>query len=255
MKCQELSPLPGIPLCHQVEEPHVKQSIGSSRSPTTCSVPSSRMFAHSSRDSWRPEQVAFYTGKYWLRSRLNSPSSQSDASSAPSTPSPPGRPPHRTMSGKKTPELMEPSSYLESSPLTETPQSTGRRSGSLPQREILWRYPRISEYKVIARCERLLQTLRNQLEWSELAGCSGVELGLASRGELGKKQVCMLTLRIRYPSSGVATMVNQMLSSMNFGEQSRSRTFSDGWTDIRSTWRSKAVLCHCGQNDCGSLRI
>lgn len=81
---------------------------------------------------------------------------------------------------------------------------------------------------------------------------TGVQLVQESLGELGTLPVVTLTLRIPYPSSGVVTLVKNMLLLMNFVEASRFLMFSDGWTDIQSTWRLKARPCPCEQPSCGS---
>lgn len=92
---------------------------------------------------------------------------------------------------------------------------------------------------VIGLSERSVVTLQNRMEWSELATYSGVSLGLASHGVLGKKRESTLTLRIRDPSFGVDILANNMLCSMNLEAVSTFRTCSDGWIVIRSQWKLK----------------
>ena len=97
------------------------------------------------------------------------------------------------------------------------------------------------EFKVIGLCEQSVLTLQSRLEWSELAKFTGVELGLESHGELGKRQAWTLMLKIQTRSFGVGTVARELLSSMNFEEESMCLTSSDGLTVIQSTWKSKAV--------------
>jgi len=204
--------LPGIPLCHEVEEPHANQDkldTGCLPSQLTSSLHTCPTFAHSSEGNSKGVNLGFCTGSSLLRSRQSNPFSECVESLAPSTPSPPGRPPQLTTSGKMRRMSTGRGLNSERSRSKETMPNTGKKCGITPSKGTLWKYPRTSEFRIIAPCERLLQTLRFQLEWSELALYSGVELGLASRGELGKKLEAMLTLRIPYPSSGVATMVKK----------------------------------------------
>jgi len=67
----------------------------------------------------------------------------------------------------------------------------------------------------------------------------GELLVLENHDVLGMKQDSMLMLRIQEPSFGMVTNVKQMLSSMNFEEESTLRICLDGLTVIRCVWKSK----------------
>lgn len=116
----------------------------------------------------------------------------------------------------------------------------GSESGKQQKPELLMKYQLQYEYKVTGLSEQSWQTLRNQLEWSELVTCSGAKLALASRGELGKRLAWTLTLKIPAPSSGVDIVIKKMLLSMNLEEGLISRTCSGGLIVTRSSWKSKA---------------
>ena len=144
------------------------------------------------------------------------------------------------MCGRKTPGSPTPSSSSESV----------LSSGTIPRWDLIWEMAvagdlgaiRLKfEFKVIGLCEQSVLTLQSRLEWSELAKFTGVELGLGSHGELGKRQAWTLMLKIQTRSFGVGTVARELLSSMNFEEESMCLTSSDGLTVIQSTWKSKAV--------------
>jgi len=144
------------------------------------------------------------------------------------------------MFGKKTPQFKEQDLNLESNPFQDVPPLNGIKSGNLLKEEILMRSPHRYVFKVIELSEQSMQTLRNQLEWSDSALYFGVKLELVSRGVLGMKQEWMLILKIPGPSFGAVTEVKKMLLSMNFEEVSMSRTSYDGWIDIQLLWKLKA---------------
>lgn len=79
----------------------------------------------------------------------------------------------------------------------------------------------------------------DQLVWSELFQYFGVELELGSHVEPGKKRVWKLTLKTPTANFGMVTKVTDMLSLMNFAEESQSVTYLDGSIGIQSLWKSK----------------
>lgn len=101
----------------------------------------------------------------------------------------------------------------------------------------------IKEFNIIELSELSMQTIKDRLLWSELAGYSGAKLELENRDVLGMKQEWTLILKIQGPNSGMVTEVKSMLSLMNFEEISMYRTCSAGSIDILSVWRSKAPPC------------
>lgn len=85
--------------------------------------------------------------------------------------------------------------------------------------------------------------MHERLLLNEMCVSSGVEVVQASHKELGLKQELMLIVKIPVQSGGVVTVVNQMLSSMNFEVTSESVTCCDGSTVIQSLWKLKGVRC------------
>jgi len=129
-------------------------------------------------------------------------------------------------------------------PSNETTLMIGSASGSWPLPVILDASPLKFEFKVIELSGQSALTIQNQLEWSDLATCTGVELGVESLGVLGKRQVWTLMLKIQTQSFGVGTMARNMLSLMNLEEESMCLTSSDGLTAIQSVWKSKDPQFH-----------
>jgi len=160
-----------------------------------------------------------------------------------------------TMCGKKTPESKEPNLKSEVELCNVTPKKIGRKYGNLRRRATLKKLNRRFEFAITELCEQSALTLRNQLEWSELAMCSGVELVLESQGVLGNLPVWTVTLKIPIQSSGAAIKVRKMLSSMNFVETFQSRTCFDGWIDILSQWKSKDLAVLLWPKTFGSLAM
>jgi hypothetical protein len=93
--------------------------------------------------------------------------------------------------------------------------------------------------------------MRNLLQSRENAEFSGAELALERVEGRGRKPAWMLIVRIQDRSGGAATVVKNMLLSMNFEEESMSRTCSVGWIDIRYLWKPKDLPDHWWQSEFG----
>jgi hypothetical protein len=154
--------------------------------------------------------------------------------------------------GKKTPVLKERSLKRVNSLRDVTTVKTGKKSGSPPRKETTTRYLRKFEWVITGVSEQLRPTLVTALEWSEAALSSGAELVQESQCELGKSPAWTLILRTRGLSFGMATEVKKMLSSMNFEEQSTSRTCYGGWIDIRCVLKLKGHLHPWPRGEFGS---
>lgn len=163
--------------------------------------------------------------------------------------SPDQQQPKRTF-GKKTPELKELNSngVTSNSNAKDVNRSTeeippiGTWSGKTLKAVILLQFQRRSEFNITGLCEQSLLTMQNRLDWSELVGYSGVQLELASQGELGNLRDWTLTLKTPVQNGGVDILAMRLLLSMNFEVQSTSVTSCVGWTVIQSQWKLKAGL-------------
>lgn len=98
--------------------------------------------------------------------------------------------------GKKTPELPARSLNLGKRPSAAIKKPTGKEYGSLRKKESSKRYLRKYEFVIIGVSDQLRPTLVSQLEWSEAALSSGVELAQESLAELGKSPVWTLILKV-----------------------------------------------------------
>lgn len=152
--------------------------------------------------------------------------------------------PQVTTSGKKTPELKEPNLKWEPDQSSETAPRTGTPSGKLQHEGTLYPSRQTYVFCITKLSEQSALTLRNQLEWSELAMFSLVKLELASHGGPGTWQEWTLTVKIPTQNSGAVILVNEMLLSMNFVVESMSHISYVGSTAIQLTWRSKDQVYH-----------
>ena len=148
------------------------------------------------------------------------------------------RPP--SMCGRKTPGSPTPSSSSESVYQAERSPRLGSHLGRWPLPVTLEPSAqiRVQSYRTL---RAIGADFAKPVGMVELAKFTGVELGLGSHGELGKRQAWTLMLKIQTRSFGVGTVARELLSSMNFEEESMCLTSSDGLTVIQSTWKSKAV--------------
>lgn len=160
-----------------------------------------------------------------------------------------------SMFGRKILESPVPSSSTASSLCEETPPRIGSPSVVLPLKESWKKYLPMFSFVVTLHCEGLAKTIYDRFLWSALVQFSGVELALESREEPGMKRVWTLTLRIRTPNFGMVTDLIDMLLSMNLEEASQSAICFDGWTDIRSSWKSKGAQLCCMQHESGSPQM
>lgn len=143
------------------------------------------------------------------------------------------------MFGRKTPELTGPNLSSGRNPYNEIQNKSGKTSGNQQRKEIIYRYPQQFVFRVIGLSGQFSQTIVDQLEWSELVTCFGVEVGQESHGELGKRREWKLTVKIPGQSFGMVMGVKRMLSSMNLEEVSMLRTCCDGWIVTQFEWKSK----------------
>jgi len=146
----------------------------------------------------------------------------------------------RTTSVKRPPEMVRHGS-MELNPFDETMPLIGSVSGILPKPEILMEFRLMYVWSVIVPFERSKLILRALVQLNEKFGASGVLQQLANQDVLGNKQEWMLTLSVRGPSSGLVTQVRRKLCLMNFVEVLTSPTCYDGWTGIRSIWKSREL--------------
>lgn len=161
----------------------------------------------------------------------------------PSSPSPSGP---LNMSGKRTPESLEPSSSSESclsngskSTNEEMNDEIGTESGSMQSSESLDLSQPRYEYVISELSNQSLQRTVNQLLSREQLWFTGALLVVENRIRPGMKRAWMLTLKIPSQSGGQDIQVRNMLSLMNFEVLSRSPMPCDGLMGIRSYWKQK----------------
>lgn len=220
-----------------------KDDTGFSQSRITCSHPFCQKEFVGSKDNLKEEMEDTFIGSSWSPPqprRLWGTSRRSLEGKY--TLNSQDHPPQSPMSGRKTPELATFVSNLDAKPLNETPRPIGSGSRNSPSPENLMRSPKMYTYVIMGISSELQPIMLHRLEWSELATFIGVRLDWVSQSELGTRPVWKLILRIPGLNGGVATVVNQLLSSMNFGVISVLATCSDGWIVIQSQWKPKEVL-------------
>lgn len=244
------SPVPWPPIS---EVQDAKESSGCSPSRITISLPSlSQVVAGSEVNLNKVKRQGMSTGRSAVRSRSRSLSRRSKRSlGSPVMQNSQDQKQQETMSGRNKQESQTRSLNLEPNPSIDLVDQTGSPSGTWQRAETLMPLRHRSEFVITGVSGRFARILRDQLEWSELASFSGAQLVLESQGELGKKLLWTVTLRTLSQSFGVVTAVRKMLLSMNLEEESRSVTYCDGWIDIRSMWRLKALVFHSVPRDFG----
>lgn len=173
----------------------------------------------------------------------------------------PDRSPLKTMSGRKTPESKVPALNSVSSPFKETVPKIGKKSGTRLNPEQSNRFQLMFEFDgkvtlmlVIIPCVEYAETIRDLLQWNVSYTFSGVQQGLVNQEEPGKRLVWKLTQRIPARSFGAVIKVKNMLSSMNFEEESTFPIFCDGWIGIQSSWKQRDPQCVCVPKLSGSPR-
>jgi len=220
-----------------------KESSGFVPWRSTYSSPGYLADVSGSKDSSNKETEDSCTGNSWSpsprRNLLEELSMSSESKDTTSSPIPNERP---TTSIKTIPQSWVQDLNLESSQFSEIQKSTGSTSGSSQPWDNLPESRLALEFKVTVRSGLSARTLQGQLLNCVKSMSSGVQLQLERVDAPGKKPEWMLTLKIRNPSFGVDTEIKNMLSLTNLEEILTLHTFSDGWTAIRSWWKSKAVL-------------
>lgn len=106
--------------------------------------------------------------------------------------------------------------------------------------DIYIRYLRLTVV-IIAPYAQLLQTMQSQVLSNAKFQFIGAELELAKVSEPGRRLVFRLTLKIPAQSGGAVIEARQMLSLMNFEEESMYHMSFGGQIDILSLWRPKEV--------------
>lgn len=160
----------------------------------------------------------------------------------------------KTTSGKKTQES-ENHLNLEKNHSKETPQPIGKKSENSQKQEILMTSQQIFLFVVTLHSAESVQTIFNQLRWIDQQLFIGAQLELASRIGLGNKEVITHTIKIRAPNFGMATLIKNALSSMNFAVQSISPISLDGLTATQCVLKLKVPPKSFKQNDSSSRLI
>lgn len=177
-------------------------STGSAPCPTTPGPPGCRLTCPSVLDNWKKEKKpATYIGKSSFasaRKLLFGTSGATSLEDGMDRPMPRSSRKPSSTSTKKTPLSPEPSSSWDNFPLLVTQSQIGTGLGRLLFQVLSMESQHRSLFAITLPSEELLQTTRNQLEWSALVSYSGVTLVQGSRGELGEKPVWMLTLRFDF---------------------------------------------------------
>lgn len=234
-----------LPLCLHVD-PDAKASGGCSRCRTMLSHRISRPVFGTVPDNLNGEMEGTFTGKSSSLSARRVLWPQSKEFMEPlAMPSSPEVTQLETMSIKSTPESKVQSSPLETSPVEKGSLLIGMKSDALPLPGDCLQFPVTYLFGVTMPSEESARIIYNRLLWSELYMYSGVGLVLESREELGMKQEWMLSLKIRCLSSGMVTMVTDMLLSMNLEGVSLSLISYGGSIAIQSLWKSKDPLLSC----------
>jgi len=157
--------------------------------------------------------------------------------------------------GKMKHQLPALDSNLDESFFEETLQSIGMRYWLMQRREILEKFPLTYKFAIIGHSEQLLQTITDQLASKKQLMCFMDEPVLEKVGELGRKPVFSLILKIHGANGGTGTKVKKMLLSMNSEELLTFPTYSDGWIGTLSVWNVKDQACPYKLPRSGSLVI
>lgn len=161
----------------------------------------------------------------------------------------------RTTSGRKTRALKALNLNMDLDPLPETPSQIGTTYGPPPS-PVPWKQSRpILEFAITELFDRSSLITKQFQCWSDSVPFFLAELELVNPKEHGRKPLTTFILRIHEPSSGVVTMVNATLLSMNFEEVSTYLIYSDGLIATRFEWKSKAAQNHSWLLSSGSRPI
>lgn len=235
------SPCPKMHIqpCQHLNDRAVKGLGGSSLLRTILSCRICHPLAATCLASWNSEKADSSTGNSLFAFEPKCLWPRSGKSLVTPMPNSPDPKQQETMSIKKTPEWKAQPSNSGSYRSTVESQPTGMKYENSPLPEPLQAFPVTYLYVITMHCEELAQTTYDQLVWSELFQYFGVELELGSHVEPGKKRVWKLTLKTPTANFGMVTKVTDMLSLMNFAEESQSVTYLDGSIGIQSLWKSK----------------
>jgi len=160
----------------------------------------------------------------------------------------------KTTSGKRSLESVN-HLNLEKNHSKETIPQTGKKSELLLNLEHLTRSQQIFLFVVTLHSAESVQTIFNQLRWIDQQLFTGAQLELASRIGLGNKEAITHTIKIRAPNFGMATLIKNALSSMNFAVQSISPISLDGLIVTQCVLKLKVPPKSFKQNDSSSRLI
>ena len=146
--------------------------------------------------------------------------------------------------GSLTPESTEPNLNWELNQSSATPRPTGNLYGDLPRRVTLSPSLLTSAWCLIGLYEQLLPIILFLDQWNEMCSCFGARLELVNRGVPGMKLAWTLIVKIREPSSGTVTWLNQTLLLMSFVEGSTAPISYGGSIVIPYVWKSKDLRDH-----------
>ena len=106
----------------------------------------------------------------------------------------------RSTSGRTTPESLDLSLNWDSVRSTGQAKRIGKPYAPPPSPGISSVFPQTSTLNITLLCGESLRIILNRLQWNGLAQSSGVQLALASHGELGTRPAWTLTVKIPFLS-------------------------------------------------------
>jgi len=232
-----------------------KPATGCSPSQVMPSSPFYQTDADTFEDSWRAEMAALSIGNSTWSSARRSLWPKYARSLVPSMPSQHGVQPRGNTFGRKKQPFPLRVSSLESYRSAVQNQLIGHSSGQVPS-QVTWDlYHQTYMYDVTTSSEESARIIFAQLEWTDPVLFSGGELALESRETPGQPRVWKAILKIQTASSGTDTEIMNMWSLMNFEEELRSTTYSDGLIDTHVSLKSKDPAWPYVRSPFGSPRI
>lgn len=232
-----------------------KESIGSSPTPVNSAQLLLDFYLKSAglKDNKNEEKEGSCIGNSWLDSTRKHHSALFQDCSQDVMPNSPGPVRRKLMYGRKTLGYRRPSSNLGPGRSRDLNRKTGKKYG-MPQPEgISLQSPQMLEFVVTAPYEEYLVILLNLPQLRRLLTSTGDLPEPVKAEEPGMKAAWTLILKIQEPSFGVDIKVRDMLSLMNFEEQSTLPIFYGGWIVTQSLWRLKVDLSACKRLAFGSL--
>lgn len=208
-----------------------------------------------SKARWKLEQVDTIIGK--LSQYVTDPEDLvgSEASSETSMQSSPDLSPPSSMFGRMKLQSLEPDSNLDPNPFDATPRKTGMPSGRQLVPETSLPFLPMYAFVVTVHSKEFARIIWSRFLWCEVVQFFGVQPELAKVCVPGMKPVYKLTLKIPIRSSGVDTLVRNMLLSMNLEERSTSAICYDGWIGTQSEWSLKEQVSPLWPPSTGSQAI